>query len=199
MNLKEGTRAGFIIQQARERHYVPIFAEKKNGQLRIFAPEGLPADVQDELNKNEIPCKVLKEKTDIHRQKDSESCPVFSLRDLSQLCQHPELMDEIESHVSDKESGSNSKGTVVEKVFTTYPPRLENSNQSLSFIRQKDSEQQRTVAADLDRRGKIKAVPNSNLPLEKKAANITITDRRLKYEEILYSAVIAKIVGQQKG
>ena len=160
--------------------------------MRIYAPEGIPESVQQDLAKKGIPCKIFTQNFNIRRQTDIVSCPVFSLRDISQFFQYPELMDQIE--VKAVAESQEIKDSVTKVKFSAYPSPLMNSAQSLTFIEHYDHDEETSVRAELDSKGKITAEQKLFRPLDKKETNMLIADRRLKYEEVLYSAVIAGVI-----
>lgn len=191
--IKNSTANGSIsFVNLNYKHYQPIFAEKKDGRLRIFAPVGIEKDCIRTIANSGIPCIIFKEKSEMHRQHDNSSCPVFSLRDISQLSRHPDLLDQMEKGIDEEK---NMEGSVSVHDLTSLPASLMNSAQSLIFIDEYDSAQKTTVRGDLQSKGKIVRRPLLYQPLVQKNINVTMSERRLKYEEVMYSAVIAGVIG----
>lgn len=177
-------------------HYQPVFAERKEGMLRIFVPNGVSDELMDQIAEMNIPCLIFTEKNEPNRQHDSNSCPVFSLRDISQLSRHPELLDDMEKNISQEDQ--NIRGSVSVVRLDALPAPMMSSSQSLSFIDSFDSTQKAAVRAERQNKGKVVSRPLIYRPLNQKKINVTITDRRLKYEEVMYSAVIAGIISSRE-
>ncbi|MCE5316048.1 MAG: hypothetical protein LLG04_01620 [Parachlamydia sp.] len=185
-------------------HYFAVIAEKSDQGLRIAITDSFSSNhyrsevvdgIQERFTNLGIPCKVFVPKIVRHpetgreitfrRQSDSYSCPIFALRDISQFSQHPEILDEIESHASPPETDDNVQVVPFERV----PKALMKATQSLTKLADYDD---KSVTTQLRRSGKINPLPVKGSPGKVKDANTFIMDRNRKYERIMIAAAIAK-------
>lgn len=183
-------------------HYFAVMAEKTDQGLRIAITDSFTTGyyrrdfvdgLEDRFNNLGIPCKVLLPKISFNpetgrevafrRQTDSYSCPIFALRDISQFCQHPEILDEIERHASPTDANSSVKLVPFER----FPKALMKATQSLSKIAAYDD---KSLASDLRQTGKINPLRARKKPGQFQDANTLILDRNRKYERIMIAAAI---------
>lgn len=194
----ENGRMGLIIQVREPLHYFAMVAEKSEKGVRLAITDSFPSDAFHEGLLNEIVNRFCSTEMTIfkpgfQRQTDTVSCPIFALRDTSQFCQHPEILDQIE--LSAKPQSADESSSPIRLVeFSRFPPALMKATQSLSAIRAYDQTAETPdVLSELKDHGRIHPVPDPTEedPHAMKDANTLINERNLKYARIMYSAAIA--------
>ncbi len=180
-------------------HLTAIYVEKDEQTLQfimtdsmgIMGPYALPLCKHIETALSETGIKnynlYLYSRT---RQHDTTSCPVFCLRDVVQYSKTHHFLRFVQVEADSKKSQSLKKNPNLKHVivFNNLPPAMLKTTQSLTFIKNQDSEQPSISLYDSVEKHRITLLQSGS----QKEINNLINERFLKYERLIFARVIGQ-------
>jgi hypothetical protein len=189
-NFEEGKRFGAIVRSSSTFHLTPILIEKREGRLHVFISDSLGdrSFGKDAYYNRILDCvsatlpDALVFVSNVQRQVDSSNCPVFSMRDLIQLAEMPDIFTKLTDE-GQLEADETKSGFPYSKV-NVLPAKMMKMAQSSSKLDtyMREHPLKRTASLQKAREGIVK--------VEGKNLSQFVVRKYLKYENEIIRRVL---------